>query len=133
MANLDKLLRKIELNKEKENEVKTFPLTIGEETFDVKSMTRSEKRQFIYAQETGKSSMTAGDIVKKMKPFIYKALDLKDLAVKAKDSGFIQSYYDVVEALFEPEQIIEIIAFITEINGISEKVVEDELEDLKKP
>jgi hypothetical protein len=133
MANLDKLLRKIELNKEKENEVKTFPLTIGEETFDVKSMTRSEKRQFIYAQETGKSSMTAGDIVKKMKPFIYKALDLKELAVKAKDAGFIQSYYDVVEALFEPEQIIEIIAFITEINGISEKVVEDELEDLKKP
>lgn len=133
MANLDKLLRKIELNKEKENEVKTYPLTIGEETFDVKSMTRSEKRQFIYAQETGKSSMTAGDIVKKMKPFIYKALDLKELAVKAKDAGFIQSYYDVVEALFEPEQIIEIIAFITEINGISEKVVEDELEDLKKP
>lgn len=133
MANLDKLLRKIELNKEKENEVKTFPLTIGEETFDVKSMTRSEKRQFIYAQETGKSSMTAGDIVKKMKPFIYKALDLKELAVKAKEAGFIQSYYDVVEALFEPEQIIEIIAFITEINGITAAVVEDELEELKKP
>ena len=133
MANLDKLLKKIEKNKETENEVKTHPLTIGGETFDVKTMTRAEKRQFIYTQETGKSSMTAGDIVKKMKPFIYKALDLKELAVKAKEAGHIQAYYDVVEALFEPEEIIEIIGFITEINGITAQIVEDELEEIKKP
>lgn len=133
MANLDKLLKKIEKNKDSENDVKTYPLTIGDDTFDVKTMTRAEKRQFIYAQETGNATMTAGDIVKKMKPFIYRALDLKDLAVKAREAGFIQSYYDVVEALFEPEQIIEIIAFITEINNITAKVVEDEFEELKKP
>ena len=58
--------------------------------------------------------MTAGDIVKKMKRFIYNSLNLKELAVKAKDAGLIVAYYDVIEALFEPEQIIEIIAFITE-------------------
>lgn len=132
MANLDKLLRKIEKNKETENEVKTYPLTIGDDTFDVKTMTRAEKRQFIYAQEAGKSSMTAGDIVKKMKPFVYKALDLKELAVKAKDAGFIVSYYDVVEALFEPEQIIEIISFITEINGITGNEVIEDIEEQKK-
>lgn len=132
MANLDKLLKKIERNKETENEVKTHPLTIAGETFDVRTMTRAEKRQFVYAQETSGKAMTAGDIVKKMKPFIYKALDLKELAVKAKEAGLIQSFYDVVEALFEPEQIIEIIAFITEINGITATVVEDELDELKK-
>ena len=132
MANLDKLLKKIERNKETENEVKTHPLTVAGETFDVRTMTRAEKRQFVYAQETSGKAMTAGDIVKKMKPFIYKALDLKELAVKAKEAGLIQSFYDVVEALFEPEQIIEIIAFITEINGITATVVEDELDELKK-
>ena len=132
MANLDKLLKRIERNKETENEVKTHPLTIAGETFDVRTMTRAEKRQFVYAQETSGKAMTAGDIVKKMKPFIYKALDLKELAVKAKEAGLIQSFYDVVEALFEPEQIIEIIAFITEINGITATVVEDELDELKK-
>ena len=115
-----------------ENEVKTHPLTVAGETFDVRTMTRAEKRQFVYAQETSGKAMTAGDIVKKMKPFIYKALDLKELAVKAKEAGLIQSFYDVVEALFEPEQIIEIIAFITEINGITATVVEDELDELKK-
>jgi hypothetical protein len=133
MANLDKLLKKIEKNKETENDVKVHQLTIGDDTFDVKTMTRSEKRNFIYAQEAGKTNMTAGDIIKKMKPFVYKALDLKELAVKAKDAGFINAYHDVVEALFEPEQIIEIIAFITEINNISEKDIEEDVEETKKP
>lgn len=132
MANLDKLLRKIEKNKETENEVKTFPLTIAGETFDVKTMTRKEKREFIYTQETNVSKMTAGDIVKKKKPFIYKALDLSQLAVKAKDAGLITSYYDVVEALFEPDEILEILAFIMEINNISSKEVEGEIEEIKK-
>lgn len=132
MANLDKLLKKIEKNKETENDVKIHPLTIGDDTFEVKTMTRSEKRNFIYAQEAGKSNMTAGDIVKKMKPFVYNALNLKELAVKAKDAGYINYYYDVVEALFEPEQIIEIIAFITEINNITDKEVLTDIDDTKK-
>lgn len=132
MANLDKLLRKIEKNKETENDVKTYPLEIAGEKFEVKTMTRKEKREFIYAQEAGGSNMTAGDIVRKMKPFVYKALDLAPLATKAKDEGLIKSYYDVVEALFEPEQILEIIGFITNINGITSGNVEEEIEEIKK-
>lgn len=132
MANLDKLLRKIEQNKETENKTKTFPLEIAGEKFDVRTMTRKEKRDFIYAQEAGSANMTAGDIVKRMKPFVYKALDLAPLATKAKDEGLIKSYYDVVEALFEPEQILEIISFITTINGITSENVNEEIEDIKK-
>ena len=132
MANLDKLLRKIEQNKETENDIKTFPLEIAGEKFDVRTMTRKEKREFIYAQEAGTANMTAGDIVKRMKPFVYKALDLAPLATKAKDEGLIKSYYDVVEALFEPEQILEIISFITTINGITSENVNEEIEDIKK-
>lgn len=132
MANLDKLLRKIEQNKETENDTKTFPLEIAGEKFDVRTMTRKEKRDFIYAQEAGTANMTAGDIVKRMKPFVYKALDLAPLATKAKDEGLIKSYYDVVEALFEPEQILEIISFITTINGITSENVNEEIEEIKK-
>lgn len=133
MANLDKLLKKIEKNKETENEVTTHQLTIAGETFDVKTMTRREKRDFIYTQEATASKTTAGDIVKKMKPFVYRALDLAPLAVKAKEEGYITSNYDVIEALFEPNEIIEIIGFITEINNITEKDVTEEVDELKKP
>jgi hypothetical protein len=132
MANLDKLLRKIEKNKETENETKTFPLTIAGETFDVRTMTRKERRDFIYSQDANSSTLKADDLVKKMKPFIYKALNLAPLAEKAKDAGYIKSYYDVVEELFEPTEIFEIIAFIMKINNITGEEPKEELEEIKK-
>lgn len=132
MANLDKLLRKIEKNKETENETKTYPLTIAGETFDVRTMTRKERQDFIYAQDANSGNMTAGDLIKKMKPFIYKSLDMAQLATKAKDAGYIKSYYDVVEALFEPNELLEIINFIIEINNITGEDVKGDIEEIKK-
>lgn len=132
MANLDKLLRKIEKNKETENETKTYPLEIAGETFDVRTMTRKERRDFIYSQDANSSTLKADDLVKKMKPFIYKALNLAPLAEKAKDAGYIKAYYDVVEELFEPTEIFEIIAFIMKINNITGEEPKEELEEIKK-
>ena len=132
MANLDKLLRKIEKNKETENETKTYPLKIAGETFDVRTMTRKESRDFIYSQDANSSTLKADDLVKKMKPFIYKALNLAPLAEKAKDAGYIKSYYDVVEALFEPNELLEIINFIIEINNITGEDVKGDIEEIKK-
>ena len=131
MANLDKLLRKIEKNKETENNIKTYPLEIAGEKFEVKTMTRKERRDFIYAQEAN-NKLSASELVKKMKPFIYKALDLSQLVEKAKDEGYISSYYDVIEALFEPTEIFEIIAFIIKINNITGDEANEELEEIKK-
>lgn len=132
MANLDKLLRKIEKNKETENETKVFQLEIAGETFDVRTMTRKEKREFIYSQDANSSTLKADELVKKMKPFIYKALNLAPLAEKAKDAGYIKSYYDVVEELFEPTEIFEIIAFIMKINNVTGEEPKEELEEIKK-
>ena len=132
MANLDKLLRKIEKNKETENETKPYPLEIAGETFDVRTMTRKERQDFIYAQDANSAKMSAGDLVKKMKPFIYKSLDMAQLATRAKDAGYIKSYYDVVEALFEPNELLEIINFIIEINNITGEDVKGDIEEIKK-
>lgn len=132
MANLDKLLRKIEKNRETENDIKTYQLEIGGEKFDVKTMTRKQRRDFVYAQDATSNNLNAEDMVKKMKPFIYSALDLSALAEKAKAEGFITSYYDVIEALFEPTEIFEIIAFIMKINNISGDEPAEELEQIKK-
>lgn len=132
MANLDKLLRKIEKNKETENQTTTYSLVIGGETYEVSTMTRKEKQEFVYAQGGGSGNTTAGDIAKLMKPYIYKALNLKELAVKAKDEGYISSYYDVVDALFEPTEVLQISNFIMEINNINEDIAKEEIEDIKK-
>ena len=132
MQNLDKLLRKIEKNQENKDKTETKQLTIAGEAYEIRTFTRQEKREFIYAQDTNTKNMTAGDVVKKMKPLIYKVMNLSELATKAKDEGYIKSYYDVVEALFEPEQILEIIGFITEINNIGGVDAKEELDELKK-
>lgn len=132
MANLDKLLRKIEKNVETENDVKTYPLEIAGEKFEVKTMTRKQRRDFIYAQDASGGNLKADELVKKMKPFIYNALDLSQLAEKAKDEGYIKSYYDVIEALFEPTEIFEIIAFIMKINNITGEEPTEEIEEIKK-
>lgn len=132
MANLDKLLRKIEKNVETENDVKTYPLEIAGEKFEVKTMTRKQRRDFIYSQDASGGNLKADELVKKMKPFIYNALDLSQLAEKAKDEGYIKSYYDVIEALFEPTEIFEIIAFIMKINNITGDEPTEEIENIKK-
>ncbi len=131
-VNLDKLLKKIEKNTETAEEQKTYPLEIGGETYEVKTMTRRQKADFLYTQEAGKSNMTIGDVVKRSKRFIYDSLQLSQLAVKAKDAGFIKSYYDVIDALFEPEQILEILAFIMKINNLTDEVIEEDIEEVKK-
>ena len=130
--NLDKLLKKLELNKSTENEQKTYPLTIGGETYDVKTLTRAKKREFFYMNEIGKTNLKVGDIVKQSIPFIYHSLNLAPLAERAKQDKLIVKYYDIVELLFEPDEIVQIIAFMTEINGISEKQADEDVEAIKK-
>lgn len=134
-TNFDKLLKRIERNSEIDNNVKVHTLHIADEDFEVKTFTRKEKRNFIYAMSTDIKNAPIGDIVKIFKPFIYRALGLSTLATKAKDEGYIKAYHDVVEALFEPEEILEIITFITEINNLTvgaENVITEEINDIKK-
>ncbi|MCM1338914.1 MAG: hypothetical protein NC191_04525 [Muribaculaceae bacterium] len=134
MANLDKLLKRIEKNKETENETTLHELTIAGETFDVITLTRTERQSLKYTQTVKTNDLTVGDVVKKMKPVIYKSLQLAPLAAKAKEAGYINTYYDVVDVLFEPDEIIEIITFIMDINEIktNDNSIVEEIEDLKK-
>ena len=67
-----------------------------------------------------------------MKKQVYNCLDLKGLAVKAQDEGLISSLYDVVELLFEPEELIEVVGFIMEINKIGQSDINKDIEEIKK-
>lgn len=131
MSNLDELLKQIEKNREESEKVTIHQLKIGDNTFDVKTMTRKQKRDFIFTKKTSLNS-TFGEVVQWAKPIIYSSLGLAPLAVKAKELGYIVSYYDVVEALFEPTEIAEIITFICEINSFTNDDVLEATEDLKK-
>ena len=130
--NLDKLLKKLELNKASENEQKTYPFTIGGETYDVKTLTRAKKREFLYMFETGGQKLKIGDIVKRAIPFIYISFNLAPLAERAKQDKLIVKYHDVVELLFEPDEIVQIVSFIMEINNLSDTKAEEDVDEIKK-
>lgn len=131
--NLDKLLKKLELNKATENEQKTYPFTIGGETYEVKTLTRAKKREFLYMFETGGQKLKIGDIIKRAIPFIYTSFDLAPLAERAKQDKLIVKYYDVVELLFEPDEIIQIVGFIMDINNLADAGIEEDVDEIKKP
>ena len=119
------------LSAHRSQKTETVKYTIGGEEYDVRTMTRKEKADFVYSMKAKKDMLT-GDIAKMMIKPIYNCFGLKDLAVKAKDAGFIKAYYDVVEMLFEPDEILEITGFIFEINKLSSDDVTEELESIKK-
>lgn len=131
MTNLDKLLKKVEKNYETAEKTETKEFTIGGETYEVRTMTRKEKSEFLYSMKAQKD-MDVGEIVKMMIKPIYKTFNLSALATRSKEMGYIKSYYDVVEMLFEPEEIIEITGFLFEMNKLSAETVIDEVEDIKK-
>lgn len=130
--NLDKLLKKIEINKKKTDEQKTHTLVIGGETYEVKTLTRARKRDYLYSNEIGKTNMTIGELVKKSIPYIYHSLELGQLAERAKADKLIVRNFDIVELLFEPEEIVEIIGFISEINNFGGGMLEEDVEEVKK-
>lgn len=116
MENLDKLLRKVEKNYSDKEKRETSTLTIKDSDYEVVTLTRSEKSDLFFSQT--KELKTMKDIYKWLQPFIYKSLQLKPLALKAKEMGYINSYYEIIDMLFEVDEIAQIVKHIFKINNL---------------
>lgn len=130
MANLDLLLQKIEKNYETKEKTETEEFTVGGNTFEVRTMTRKEKSDIMFSLETGYKTK---DVVQIMIKPIYYCFNLKDLAVRAKDAGYIKNYYEVVEMLFDPIELFEIITYLFIKNGLNtDDAALEEISQIKK-
>lgn len=117
MENLEKLLKKIEFNYHNKDKKETAEFKINDETYNVLLLNRSEKANLIFSKQNGDFN-NLKEIYEWLKPVIYKSFQLKEAAVEAKERGFIKSYYDVVDMLFEPPDIIKIIEFLLKANNL---------------
>lgn len=117
MENLEKLLKKIEFNYHNKDKKETAEFKINDETYSVLLLNRSEKANLIFSRQNGDFN-NLKEIYEWLKPVIYKSFQLKEAAVEAKERGFIKSYYDVVDMLFEPPDIIKIIEFLLNANNL---------------
>ena len=128
MENLDKYLKKIEENvnyKTSEYEIK---IASFDEPMKIRTLTLTEKRDWQNSVPvTG--IKTIGDITQNptMRKIIYNVLNLKEVAVAAKEKGLINSYYDVIDYLFTIEDLVDIVHSITDHNDGSK----DEVNNLK--
>lgn len=117
MENIEKLLKKIEFNYHNKDKKETAEFKINDETYNVLLLNRSEKANLIFSRQNGDFN-NLKEIYEWLKPVIYKSFQLKEAAVEAKERGFIKSYYDVVDMLFEPPDIIKIIEFLLKANNL---------------
>ena len=117
MENIEKLLKKIEFNYHNKDKKETAEFKINDETYNVLLLNRSEKANLIFSRQNGEFN-NLKEIYEWLKPVIYKSFQLKEAAVEAKERGFIKSYYDVVDMLFEPPDILKIIEFLLKANNL---------------
>lgn len=98
--NLDKLLKKIEINYNEAEKQEKHALVIGGESYEVLTMTRAEKSKFMYSYSMStENKQKLGDMIEWARPFIYRSLQLAKLAERAKTAGYIKKYYDVIDML----------------------------------
>ena len=126
MENLDKYLKKIEENlnyKTSEYEIKIESLG---ETMKIRTLTLAEQRDWYNSMPIG-GSKVVGDFTnnKTMRKIVYNVMNLKEIAVAAKEKGLINSYYDVLDYLFTPEEIADILSNIQDHIKVDNTRVDD--------
>lgn len=128
---IEKYLKIVEAEKNRPTEKHTIHIKSLDDDMEIRTLTHSERRNLIYAQRIKK--VTVGDMLTpEMIRTIYSCMGLKEIAIPAKEKGLIQSYYDIIEFLFTPDDIADIILKIYEINGMSSAdKIEDPVDEIK--
>ncbi len=116
MENLDKFLRKIEKNYLEKNKREEVDFHLNGEVYKVLLLTREEKLELLFSNAGRLKSLK--EIYEWLKPIIYKCFGLKEAAIRAKEEGYIKTYYEVIELVFEPCEIKRIINFILRANKL---------------
>lgn len=129
MENLDKYLKRIEDNlnyKTEEYEIKIGSLGSA---MKIRTLTLPEQREWYNCMPIGGSKLV-GDFTtnKTIRKIIYDVMNLKEIALAAKDRGLIKSYYDVLDYLFTVEDLVDI---IKDISDRIDSQKDDGVDDLK--
>ena len=126
-SKLDKYLKVVMQNKQ-ENETHQCSVFLPDmkEEFTFRTLTPAEVREVTFSLPY--NTKCFADIYKSkvFKKTIYNACDLAPLALKAKEQGLISSYYDIIDYLFSPNDVLELWLAIMNENKIGAAVSEDD-------
>ena len=94
MQNLENILKKVEENYHAKDKKEKTEFNLKGETYEVILLNRLEKADLIFSKQNG-NFKNLKEIYEWLKPVIYKSFQLKEAVIKAKEKGFITSYYEI--------------------------------------
>ncbi len=130
MITPEDMMKKIEKAFFQRNKREKTDFPLNGEVWEVLLLTRQEKADLIYSIKSDTTS-SFKSVLEWLKPSIYKAFQLKEAAIKAKSEGYITTYYDVIERLFDPDELVEIVHFMLSKNNIHPISIRKELIETK--
>lgn len=133
MSKLEAYLKKIEENKAnaEKTEKKSVFLPDLNEDFEFRTMTRSEKRDLKF--NLGFEIKCMQDVFSnpKVRKIIYDCCELAQIADEAKKKGLIKSYYDIIDMLFSPDDLIELWSAILDANDLDKASAQKQIQEEK--
>lgn len=126
-SKLDKYLKVVMQNKQGTQTQKcSVFLPDMQEEFTFRMLTPAEVREVTFSLPY--DTKCFADIYKSkvFKKTVYNACDLAPLATKAKEQGVIATYYDIIDYLFSPNDILELWLAIMDKNNIGSSKIQDE-------
>lgn len=126
-SKLDKYLKVVMQNKQGTQTQKcSVFLPDMQEEFTFRTLTPAEVREVTFSLPY--DTKCFADIYKSkvFKKTVYNACDLAPLATKAKEQGVIATYYDIIDYLFSPNDILELWLAIMDKNNIGSSKIQDE-------
>lgn len=126
-SKLDKYLKVVMQNKQGTQTQKcSVFLPDMQEEFTFRKLTPAEVREVTFSLPY--DTKCFADIYKSkvFKKTVYNACDLAPLATKAKEQGVIATYYDIIDYLFSPNDILELWLAIMDKNNIGSSKIQDE-------
>ena len=129
MENLDKYLKKIEENLNYQTSEYDIEIASLGSTMKIRTLTLPEQRAWYNSMPISGSKLV-GDFTtnQTIRKIIYEIMDLKEIAVAAKEKGLIKSYYDVLDYLFTVEDLVDI---IKDVSDRMDNQKDDGVDDLK--
>lgn len=129
-SKLDKYLKVVMQNKQgNETHQRSVFLPDMKEEFTFRTLTPAEVREITFSLPY--NTKCFADIYKNQvfRKTVYNACDLAPLAAKAKEQGIISTYYDIIDYLFSPNDILELWLAIMNENKIGANSQDEELKN----
>ena len=101
-------------------------------------MTKKEKREYLFSKPVKSTHYLLGDLISGCQKYIYDCFNLAPYAEKAREAKQIVKYYDVVDLLFDTQDLMAMFPALLDASGLwgnkqlNTETIDEDIEQVKK-